>query len=93
MGRPKPRVDEWLAAFSEGDDVGIELARAAIDEMFDGMHPPVALAWWWRSPPMRCPRGRLERRCARLILVLQKARALSRARNTLTHWGVATIAL
>jgi len=43
---PEPRVDEWLAAFSEGDDVSIELARAAIDEMFEDMHPPVALAWW-----------------------------------------------
>ncbi len=26
---PEPRVDEWLAAFSEGDDADAELARAA----------------------------------------------------------------
>jgi len=43
---PEPRIDEWLAAFSEGDDIGIERARAAIDEMFEDMHPPAALAWW-----------------------------------------------
>ncbi len=43
---PEPRVDEWLAAFSEGDDVGIELARAALDEIFEERHPPVALMWW-----------------------------------------------
>jgi hypothetical protein len=44
--QPEPRVDEWLAAFSEGDDVGIELARAALDEMFAERYPPVALTWW-----------------------------------------------
>jgi hypothetical protein len=43
---PEPRIDEWLADFSEGDDVGIELARCAIDEMFDQTPPPDALAWW-----------------------------------------------
>jgi len=43
---PEPRVDEWLAAFSEGDHDMIELARAAIDELFEEMHPPAALAWW-----------------------------------------------
>ena len=43
---PDPRVDEWLAAFSEGDEYGIELARAAIDEMFEYRQPPDALAWW-----------------------------------------------
>ena len=41
---PEPRVDEWLAAFSEGDQDGIEIARAGIDQMFE--HPPVALIWW-----------------------------------------------
>jgi hypothetical protein len=40
------RVDEWLAAFIEGDETSIELARAAIDEMFEDRHPPVALPWW-----------------------------------------------
>ena len=43
---PDPRADEWLAAFGEGDDTSVELARAAIDEMFEGTHPPAALAWW-----------------------------------------------
>lgn len=43
---PEPRIDEWLAAFSEGDDVGVELARVAIDGMFEQTPPPVALAWW-----------------------------------------------
>ena len=44
--QPEPRVDEWLAAFDEGDDAGIELARAALDEMFEEVHPPAALTWW-----------------------------------------------
>jgi hypothetical protein len=43
---PEPRLDEWLALFGEGDEIGVEMARAAIDEIFEEMHPPVALAWW-----------------------------------------------
>lgn len=44
--RPEPRVDQWLAAFSEGDDFGIDQARDEIDKMFEFEHPPAALAWW-----------------------------------------------
>jgi hypothetical protein len=43
---PEARVDGWLAEFSEGDDHGVELARAAIDGIFEELHPPAALAWW-----------------------------------------------
>ena len=43
---PEPRIDELLVAFSEGDDVGVELARVAIDEMFEQTPPPVALPCW-----------------------------------------------
>ena len=56
--QPEPRVDEWLAAFSGGDDVGIELARAALDEMFEEGHPPVALTWWTAVTVDALPLGR-----------------------------------
>jgi len=43
---PEPRIDEWLAAFAEGDTKGVELARAYIDQMFEDRPLPAALAWW-----------------------------------------------
>ena len=43
---PEPRIDEWLAAFAEGDTNGVELARVYIDQMFEEVRPPAALAWW-----------------------------------------------
>ena len=43
---PEARVDEWLVEFGVGDEVGIDLARAAIDVTFAESHPPAALAWW-----------------------------------------------
>jgi hypothetical protein len=43
---PEARIDELLFAFSEGDEYCVELARAAIDGIFEEMHRPAALAWW-----------------------------------------------
>lgn len=43
---PDPRVDEWLIEFSDGDEARIELARAALDTMFEDTRLPDALPWW-----------------------------------------------
>lgn len=43
---PEPRIDDWLTAFAEGDTHGVELARVCIDQMFEEVRPPAALAWW-----------------------------------------------
>jgi len=43
---PELRVDEWLVAFSVGDEQSIGLAEAAISGMFREPNPPVSLSWW-----------------------------------------------
>jgi hypothetical protein len=55
---PEPRVDEYLAAFAEGDNNSIELARVHIDLMFEGSSLPAALAWWVAVTVDSLPHGR-----------------------------------
>ena len=42
---PDARADQWLAMFAEGDETSVELARVAIDQMFEDK-PSKALPWW-----------------------------------------------
>ena len=42
---PDARADQWLAMFAEGDETSVEMARVAIDQMFEDK-PSKALPWW-----------------------------------------------
>lgn len=55
---PEPRVDEWLVAFSVGDEQSMYLAQAAISDLFRESTPPVALSWWLMLTVDDLPRNR-----------------------------------
>jgi hypothetical protein len=42
---PDARADEWLTVFAEGDETNIEMARVAIDQMFEDTASK-AISWW-----------------------------------------------
>ncbi|MDO9285436.1 MAG: hypothetical protein Q7U26_11100, partial [Aquabacterium sp.] len=68
----EPRVDEWLTAFAEGDEHGIELARVVIDEMFEASPPPPppGLAWWTVATVDAVPPRRRRRDIAWVLIHL-----------------------